>query len=316
MNGNSTISKEMSARAAKRYPRWRMVFALVLALTIGSAGQIPPAQAAPHAANWQLFLSITGAPSDPICIGDKGDLTVRILGDKVDDSETDALTPKIHLLGISVYGGVVGDYGIVTLSPSTAVISASNDPPDSARFTFVAKKAGQVSLDFDAQVNTSWFGPFSSPESGTVKQSVNIKVVQCKYKVMTVWKHNDVIYHTTGSSDQVLMTRDESGSFTGSGTMHWVYAYVGKTCKMQASASPSPVKLKGTLDDDGGQFTVAVTFGASTIPSSVSCPGASAGATRTGTLDPLTISVASSGGTFTKSLAGGTATIVVVPLDK
>ncbi len=293
---------------------WNVFIGVFLALSVGGAGQTAPAQAAPAGALVFASMKVQN-PIAKFCPGETVTYVVQVEFQQIYQVDNPPSLPGVNIKVDAASQNESVGYFVNAVKGTdiswTTVLSADADEYGlGANFKFKAKNIGKTTLYFQGLV-----------EGKYVSVNLPVEVVQCKYKVKLVWKHSDVIYHTTGSSNLVLMTRNESGTeptsaFSGSGTMHWVYAYVDKTCKQRAKAYASPVELHGYLDDDAGKFAVTVTFSESTIPSSVDCPSSSAAAERKGTLDPLTFEIDASGGTFPKSLAGGTVTITVVAVDK
>ena len=314
MNGNSNISKEMSAHAAERHllPRWRIVFiALCLVLIIGSVSQTPAAQAAPVREGVTFYMDMV-SPKTTVCVGKTVSYEARVYM----VYNTPVTTPKGNKIGENAIAEIkveansqdmnVGDFlntkkGFVTRVTGGAddlvSLDTGESSPNTAVFAFKAKKAGKTNLYFQGLA----YGQY-------VSFTVPVKVIPCKFKVKVLLRFNPGIYNITVISDEVVMTADEAGTFTGSAVMHWVYSNFSIPCSV--SAPDSSVNLTGKLDDDGGKFVGTVTFGPTTP---VGCRGSGQGA-----VNPLKFSVRSSGGvsksTATASPLSGPSTILVVPV--
>jgi len=191
----------------------------------------------------------------------------------------------------------------------------------SVPFLFTADKPGKVTLRFTASVKNSWIGAKEevSGSGVTVQKEITFTVNPCKYKVKTLLKFPvPDIYKISVISDDAIMKGDETGNFTGSATMAWVYSEVVQDCDFSISAMDSLVDLSGQLDEDSGQFMATQTFQPTTVAVTMCCPLVGCrSASDQGSLDPLTFSVASTGGVLTQAATGqgvsGSATIVVIP---
>jgi hypothetical protein len=187
-------------------------------------------------------------------------------------------------------------------------------------FVYSSDKPGTATLEFTAPIKASWVKPGEVVLGPAVTLKKPIKInVGCKLKVKTITKFPVGIYDITVIGDEVLMAADDSGTYTGSGTMYWAYSNIDQTdCSMAISASDSQVDLTGQMDAEGEQFTATQTFQPTTVTLTACCPilGCKTLSDQ-GSLDPLTFSVASSGGVSTQAAAAqglsGSARIIVVP---
>jgi hypothetical protein len=325
---NSHNLRGSSTHAGNPAPRWRTVFiALTIALSIGSAGQTAPAQAAPDNKPTTVDFEVWAAPEHlpPLCINKEQKIYVRV--QKVTHKTINDLDYEIQ--GGSVKGGAtinssMSNSDIGTLAPEFITLDGDSDgvSPGQVTFVFTAKKPGKTTLKFNSKVDPKWVRADSEDELAKLPHSVTAKeakidvIVGCNLKVKTLIKSSDEIYDITGISDEALMKPDDNGNYTGSASMYWVYSYVGGVCDLSASATDSQIDLTGKLDDDGGQFLATETFHPYTISTTITCPyaGTSSGES-TGTVPPLTFKVASSGGSSTQTLGKGSATIFVIPQE-
>jgi hypothetical protein len=296
----------------------RILYATFLSvLAVGSAGPITPTQAASsNSITFELGINPEKLPR--ICLKDKLNLYVAMrksvikqIGDKQWNLAGNVPEPPF------IEGSVIRGSG--TLKKQLQDI---DDPTaTSVPFLFTAEKLGKVTLRFTAPVKNSWIGANEEViGSGvTVQKEVTFTVAPCKYKVKTVLKFPvPDLYNITVISDNALMEGDETGAFTGSASMAWVYSEVVQDCQFSISATDSQAALSGQLDDDSGQFTATQTFEPTTVSVTMCCPIVGCrSASDQGTLDPLAFRVTSAGGVVTQAATGqgisGSATIIVIP---
>ena len=296
--------------------------ALISILFIGSAGHIATAQAAPAAGDpdpVKFEIGVYPEKLPTICVNKKLTLyasvskTVnKVIGGK--PFELPGKAPEPTVTGEKMSGvGTLEKIG----GGAEDLMSLQGENV----FTFTSNKPGKVTLKFTAPVRNSWIGVNEEViGSGvTVQKEITLNVIPCKYKVKTVLKFPvPDLYKISVISDDAVMKGDETGSFTGSATMAWVYSEVFQDCDFSISAADSPADLNGQLDDDGGQLAVTQNFQPTTVAVTMCCPivGCSS-ASDQGSVDPLIFSVASTGGVITKTATGqgvsGSATIVVIP---
>ncbi len=301
----------------------RILFtALISALAPSGVGPTSAVQAAPALADSiavDFKLAVYPEKLPKIC--PKGNLNLQIgisktvhkeIGDKIWD------LPRPMPAGpIRIDGAVISGSG--TLKQQLQDIDGP--PGTSVPFVFTADKPGKVTLKFTADVKNSWIGANEKVIGSGVKVQKEITfIVGCKFRVKTVLQFPVEIYDITVLSDNAVMTPDEQGSYSGSSSMYWVYSNFNlDPCTISIGATDSQVDLTGQMDEDGQQFVATQTFQPQTDGGVVTCPGGIGGGTSSFTVNPLTFSVASSGGTVTQTVTAegvsGLATIVVVPED-
>lgn len=295
---------------------------LISALVIGSVSPISAAQAAPALADAigiDFKLAVYPENLPKICPKGKMNLYVGIsktvhkeIGDRVWD-----LPHPMPAGAIRIDGSVISGSG--TLKKQLQDIDGP--PGTSVPFLFTADKPGKVTLQFTADVKNSWIGANEKVIGSGVKVQKEITfIVGCKFSVKTILQFPVEIYDITVLSDNAVMTPDEQGSFTGSTSMYWVYSNFNlDPCTISIGATDSQVELTGQLDEDGSQFMATQTFQPQTAGGVVTCPGGIGGGSSEFTVNPLTFSVASSGGTVMQTATAegvsGLATIVVIPED-
>ncbi len=296
--------------------------ALISVLAVGSAGQMTTAQAAPAAADSiPVKFELSVSPEQVAKICPKGKLDLYVGMDKT-------VIKQINGKDWNLPGNVPEPpfiEGSVISGPGTLkkqLQDIDGPPGSSVPFLFTAGKPGKVTLRFTTFVKNSWVGANEEViGSGvSVQKEITFTVIPCKYQLKTILKFPvPTLYKITVISNDAVMKGDETGSFTGSATMAWAYSEINQEgCSMSISATDSQVDLSGQLDEDGGQFKGTQTFQPTTVAATVCCPIVGCrSVSNQGTLDPLTFSVASTGGVVTKAATGqavsGTATIVVMP---
>lgn len=327
----SYLSKGASAHSGRRFragnpaPRWRTVFiALTLALSIGSAGQTPLAQAAPAGAAeiwwWVIANKVRGTAL--ICIGDDVAIDVRV-GHTTRGIEDEDEGVDNYAVGVKVKSSVQ-DSSIGTLSPWENTTGWDRDNPRSAPFSFHAKKAGTTTISFWGVV-----------ERRDVKaEPVTVTVQPCKFKVATISRWHLPGIHEfdiLAMIDEADMTADAKGRLAGRATVNWAVAttVLSPYCSSaKFTVSPSQADLTGQMDDSG-LLVVNLTFqpAAASVTQVCFVPG---GTETTSyqyqlTPDPLSLSVPSSGGVSTQAQVlvvtwgtgtlplSGSSVIVVIP---
>ncbi|MDQ3006956.1 MAG: hypothetical protein M3R47_16435 [Chloroflexota bacterium] len=300
----------------------RILYAVLIGtFAIGSAGQMATAQAALAAGDpvpVKFEIGVYPEKLPKICTKGKLNLYAGVhksvskkIGDTVWNLDGHISEPP-HIDGSLIRGSGELKKQLQDIDDPTGT---------SVPFVFTADKPGRVTLKFTASVKNSWVGANEEViGSGvTVQKEVTFTVAPCKYKVKTVLKFPvPDLYKITVISDDALMKADETGSFTGSATMAWVYSEVFQDCDFSISATDSQADLAGQLDDDGGQLAVTQNFHPTTVAILVCCPIVGCrNASDQGSVDPLIFSIASTGGVVTQTVTGqgvsGLATIVVIP---
>ena len=311
--------RESSAHAGNATSRWRTVFiALVLALTIGGAGQTPLAQAAAaDAVEIKFELKVYPEKLPRIC--PKKALTLyasvsktvnKVIGGKPFELPGDAPGPLVS-------GSVVSGSG--ELKKQLVEI----DTPGSAvPFVFTADKPGKVTLKFTASIKNSWIGANEEVIGSGVKVEKEVTVkVGCKVKVGTVSQFSAQGAKLVATMDGEMKS-DEQGNFTGSATVNWVGGLtVGyRDCSGVIDVASSQADLTGN-QDDSDRLAAEVTYLPAALTHTFDC-GASQTIQTQVIPDPLVYSGPSFGGVSTQSqdlyeptyyAMHGSAVIVVVP---
>jgi hypothetical protein len=321
--------------AVKQAVSTRSVFmALALALIMGSAIQPSPALATSAGANYAyyVFASNQGKDDASVCVGDNVLITVNVARVHI---ENNVQSNRQNETGIWVQGSLQGP-SIGKFIIARKQTGFDYEKPGMATFVFHADKAGKTALTFNAEIYywkytvTKWiFGPVET----AVSNLVNLTVADCKYKatINSRWQVPGLEYAAV--IDEVELTLDGNGNYTGTATVTWVGSWqvipqgmgAGMTCTTKLTAPPSQADLKGTMNDSG-YLVVNITYQPVTAPSWNAVCKDSTGATPP--VDnpvqlasgPLKISVpASTGGVSTQTtdlgdqISGGTAVIDIFP---
>jgi hypothetical protein len=315
---NSNKPSGFSVNPGNSALRWRSVFiALVLALSIGSAGKTLTAQAAPAGATELAFfmVAVKEGGSRTLCIGELAHVDVLVYREKVINGVSEA---PDAVTGIRV-NALVTNRNVGKISPErNTTIWASSIYPGAADFVFTAENIGETQVDFEATVVTpGWFGTNWGGGSRNVFGSIDVRVIPCKVKVTTISRASSGPYNLEGTGDEAEVVADAQGNFKGSTTVNWEDRNTSSCVFSLLSLSPSQVDWSGTIDSD--QLVLTGTFQPTTTSYSFTCPsnGGSVSGQGTSSNGPLTIRVALTGGASTQAQmvanAAGSAVIVVIP---
>lgn len=337
---NSHNSRGSSLNAGNSAPRWRTVFmALVLALSIGSAGQIPPAQAAsPDPTDISFELNVYPEKLTMLC-GEEKTLYASVsktMYKVINDKEF-----RLYAgpgLSPSVDGEVTGPK-IGTLAKELVDLENMEDANDIQQipFKFTANKPGTTTLKFSASINGSWIEPNVKLGQSAAKLLKEVSVqVNCKFKVKTRsrWTMPGIhAFDINAMIDNAVMKADEQGNFTGSATVNWAVAttVLSPVCiSASFTVSPSQANLTGQMDESG-LLVVNLPYQPAAASVTQVCRTPTGPFTSTYHYqlapDPLRFSVPSSSGVFNQSqvlvatsdeMAGpwplsGSSVIVVIP---
>jgi hypothetical protein len=324
---NSNNPGRLSMNAGNSALRWRSVFiALVLALTIGSAGQISPAQAAP-ARSTNLRFELKPYPEGPLTISECEFVHFDVIVSKEEQVVLFGRERPVYsiLSGVNINGSVQNS-NIGTLRPPKSSTGFEDDDTAAAGFTFTPKKAGKTTITFKATVGTYWVGDAQEKNAKQIEvpdKMVQVTVTPCKFKVTTIssWSAGmDIV----AAIDDAVMKADEQGHFTGSANVNWVTSIIGGPgCGAKSTVAPGKADLTGEINESD-QLVGKVTFQPVSASGFAACAGVGISTGNSGIADPLTINVASSGGVSRQAEVSiwkkggsvtGSAIIIVIPED-
>ncbi len=328
MNTNSNNLERSHTPAGYQDPRWHSVFfALLLALVLGSASQMPLAQAAPASATEVGFfmLALKEGASKPVCKGELVHLNVLVYRQKTINGVSAAPEP---ITGLSVIG-VVDNPNIGKISPDeNTTIWASAIYPGAADFVFTAENYGETIVAFAATIeNPGWVGT-NGGVSQIVSAQVDIRVVPCKFKVTTIGK-----WHIPGEANISIVALSNDGdvtapnaqsSYTGSANVNWIASGDRVLdCVGKFRMGSSQVDWTGRMNDSG-QLVLNGIY--QQVAGSISNTCTNPEGTISGSFqvqlkpDPANVSATSSGGVFKQSqnlqfdgANPGYVTIIVLP---
>jgi hypothetical protein len=330
---NSNKPRGSSVNAGSTAARWRSVFiALLLALAIGSAGQISPTQAAPDNPA-DIYFEVWAFPEapPPVCINKTLKIYVSVnkgIVKTINGKEYDL--PRGMVSGGVTIHSSMSTSNVGTLTPESLPVEVDSgaSSPGQVMFVFTAKQRGTTTLIFEsngvigAGADVTGAPPDSMLTSlgqkvPAKKAEIPVKVIPCKFKVTTISRWIGPVYNTIATSDEAEVVADAQGNFTGSATVNYATPITDSSCSFSASDTPGQVDWSGTIDSD--QLVLSGTFQPSMTSFSASCPPAPGTFSKQQqwTADPLPFRVALSGGGFTQAQGApgvsGSAVIVVIP---
>ena len=307
------------------------ILALVVILTISSAGQPLLAQASPPGQAgytlWKHYLTHFGAERlERVCVNDFVVFNVkaeRFLANNTTYVGPDGAqysNPPQQVGGVTVNGSVLNT-DIGSLTPGSEKTSLRSNPPGSAVFTFLAKKPGLTELTFTGKI----FDPLSmlvgQPDRIYLPFTLDARVVNCKFTLTTVsiWRvPGEAQLALVALINEAKLEMDPQGRFSGQARVTWTggASPVGD-CSAAVVIGDSQANLEGVMDPFGW-LNVNVTFQPASVAISGNCTNGTFGVTA----DPLHLSVPSTGGSDTLSqvLQGpetmqGGAHILVLPME-
>jgi hypothetical protein len=264
----------------------RLIILMLLLLSLGGAGQISAARAAPPAqevTNMRFYLNISYPQT--LCAGREYSILVtplveldgkRANGEKF--NYQDRIIPGVEITA------EITDTKIATVDPAKPQSKKSGYLPGDLLgtssldmqerlgnlgevvFKIKAKKAGSTNLFLTAKVPRQWsggrdryFGPQGMPVGGA------IKVVNCKYEVTMIynWQYSfpAVNMWLIGTMKKVPLTI-ESESLTGTGQIDFMRVVGGNPhCTYNISTGKSTVDMAGSFSQDpSGNDQLKITF--------------------------------------------------------
>jgi hypothetical protein len=322
--------REAAVRLTSRRLSGVSTLILVVILTLSTAGQLSPAQAAPSSQHgfmkYVFYLTPFGADGlERVCVNDFVVFNViaeRFLANNstyVGPDGAEYSNPPQQVGGVTVNGSVLNS-DIGSLTPGSQKTSLRSTPPGSAVFTFLAKKPGLTELTFTGKI----FDPLSmlvgQPDRIYLPFTLDARVVNCKFTLTTVsiWRvPGEAQLALVALINEAKLEMDQQGRFSGQARVTWTggASPVGD-CSAAVVIGDSQANLEGVMDPFGW-LTVNVTFQPASVAISGNCTNGTFGVTA----DPLHLSVPSTGGSDTlrqvlqgpETMRGG-AHILVLPL--
>jgi hypothetical protein len=287
------IFGERPIKVLRAFPRRRIfhiTLALVLAFSMGSAGQSLPAYAAPLAESRVVFGISVSKPPNPICEGRDYNVAVKLT--KYSEIGVDGVIWKPFIeapLNATTVNASVKDPGIGTLTPSSLLtgwaLGESGDSPGEAIFSFHAIKAGQTQLNFLAKIlDYDKHGPLRETKDAMEP----IKVVKCDYKVTMTYsvQQSGAGYFSMLYGKLDARLKREDNVFRGTGTLDTTRTASVSGCSFSSTGYKNPTTFTGTPVElpNGEELQLTIQYAAGSHSDNISCPYGSGGATES--IDP------------------------------
>jgi hypothetical protein len=248
---------------------------LALVFGLGAAGHTASAQAA-RAADYRkqiyLVVSKAGSAERTVCVGDKVDISARVL--TVVDVLNDPNAEKqfARLMGVPLQASVT-DPGIGTVTPAASTTPVNGDPPGQARFTFSAKAAGTTTVKVEGTlINTQVLGVVLSAD--TVSGDLTLTVEKCVYRIDAtgVW-HMEGNITLIAEITNAALAPDGQGNYAGNADVNW-FAETKYPPPCRVAHHPPPSRAYVTGNSIGRDLLeVNVTFEATpAMSSTLICP--------------------------------------------
>jgi hypothetical protein len=280
---------ERPLHSTARTPRLRRCPALLLlALVMGSAGQIPAARAASPSRDGQIGIWLVAeqvGARRTLCVGDE--VQIRLAVYKA--VQVDGRVLSSRLAGINVEASMVGRTGIGSARPGTSVTRVSGTPPGTTYFAFKAENPGTVSVLFKARVNQlSFLGLEAGGQS--LRTDITFTVEDCKYRVTVTSR-----WQVPGEANIAIVARIHiagmvevgPGQYRGQARVQW-YVSLSQVGDCSGALPPeSQGQVDGTLLDPE-HMLIDVTYETAIVTLAVDCRGA--GGPRPVQLTPDTVS--------------------------
>ncbi len=332
MIGNTQDSRGSCTRRRNRISRWRSIFiTLLLIFAIGSTSQTALAQDETCDEGGCVQYSLK-PNKDGVLMCSRTSVNIRVAVLETFLGPGRVLRPgwiPNKVTGVTVFG-YVDDENIGTLSPPSQVIGTP-PKPDFAVFKFTAKgRPGRTVIIFTVPRGSIIGGLGGYRLIRDLLWPVSVKVDPCKFRTETLGDFNlpgEAQGHVSAISDEAeVKAPDAESPFTGSTSVDW-FASVGRVrdCGGAATIGSSKLDWNGTMDESGqlnlnGNFQTAA--GSFDIECARGEESFSESMPLEMTLDPVSVSVASSGGVISQSQTleweganPGRITIIIVPVE-
>jgi hypothetical protein len=302
-----------------------ILIALMLALIFGGASQPKPVEAAQGPAEWVAF-KLDVIPKDPpmFCTGKSYQFFVSIdktIYKTLDEKDQGLPAPAI---------GDPNVKGTIVSGPGT-LLGSLDEGDTQTTFVFKSNQRGDTTLKFSAAITAAMIGGKKTLGSSLKQEeTVKLKIRPCKFKVTTIETWNipgqASGYVAATSKDAEVKAPDPQSPFTGSTSVNWIATVGGvRDCTGVATVGSSKLDWNGTMNDSG-QLTLNGNFQTAAVDFQVRCAGGGESLSDSMqfemTPDPVTLTIASSGGTINQSQTleweganPGQITITIVPVE-
>ena len=309
-------------------PRSLILLGLLLsvALSLGAVS-IPAAQAARAAdlnKNIYLFVTKAGSAERTICVGDKVDISVRVLAVVEVLNDPNAEKQFAPLIGVPLQASVTNP-SVGVISPAASATTVSADPIGQATFIFTAQKAGTTTIQVDGKlIHNQLLGVVLSSDTVTGKLALTVETCAYRVDATGVWHQEGKITLIAEITDAALAPLGD-GKYAGNADVKWFGEFrYPPPCYVVMHPAPSRAYITGTAI---GTDLLEVKMNFEATPamfSTIFCPKSNSVDMFAGqmlTPESLRLWVLTSGGTSRRkpSLGGiqvldGTAIVTVIPV--
>ncbi len=329
---NYPVGRTLTNKARRTFRWMRSITVIILVALVTSQFSLVRAIPLADAATVSFSISVAPGTSPDLCVGATRKFYANVIRntDRYINDGKFLLSKSDRLANVDVKAEVA-DPKVGTISPAHKETSFKEEAGPQALFTFKATKAGKTKVVFNADVNAFYTGPHSEIEQvekiyHVNKQSVDITVKQCKFKVSVNSKWSipgEANLSYVAEVNEAEVTGDEQGHFTGSAKVNWTSNAGGvENCSGTSTVEPSPVNITGDMNESD-ELKLTFTFQSAQNTIAAKCDGES-GTTKIGlTADPLKLAVSADGGASSQSQAlrgpgtvSGSAFIDIVPDDE
>ncbi len=274
---------------------------LSVALSLGAVS-IPSAQAARAAdynKNIYLFVTKAGSAERTICVGDKVEISARVLAVVDVLNDPNAEKQFAPLIGVPLQASV-SNPSVGVISPAASATTVAADPIGQATFIFTAQKAGTTTIQVDGKlIHNQLLGVVLSSDTVTGKLALTVEKCSYRMDVTGVWHMEGKITLIAEITNAALAPIGD-GQYAGNGDVTW-FAETKYPPPCHVVHHPPPSRVYITAKSIGRDLLeVNVTWEEShAMSSTLVCPTASSDmfGSHPITPDPARFWVLSTGGT-------------------
>ena len=294
-------------------PMIRIFISILIFMLVFTSESLPSSVlAAPTSVSVTWFMDVAN-PKTIVCVGE----TVEYRATAHYRSEH--FQADWAISGVNIEASST-DTNVGSFSVDRQIAGMANEDLVTASFFFKGKKPGTTTLNFEALIDHNFTNTY-------VSFSVPVKVIPCKFKVVTT--SNMAACYPGGCIKFLgviidgMIKADENGYFTGEAPVVWISTSAVPNCGAVNSLGIGKVKMRGNLNDSS-QLIVDLKYAPVSFSDVVTCPMGSGAGNLTITASALNVTVpTSTGGVVSKpqqmqggpGSAGGSALVYVIPMD-
>jgi hypothetical protein len=291
----------------------RIFISILIFMLVFSSGSPPsPVLAAPTSESVTWFMDVAN-PKTIVCVGETVEYRATAHY-RSDHFQADWAIPGVNIEASST------DTNVGSFSVDRQIAGMANEDLVTASFFFKGKKPGTATLNFEALIDQIFTNTY-------VSFSVPVKVIPCKFKVVTT--SNMAACYPGGCIKFLgviidgMLKADENGYFTGEAPVVWLSTSAVPNCGAVNSLGIGKVKMRGNLNDSS-QLTVDLKYDPVSFSDVVTCPMGSGAGNLKITASAINVTVpTATGGVVRKpqqmqggpGSAGGSALVYVIPMD-